>query len=131
MWRSPCPFVAVQLETKPDTVRALRAARDWSVPYTVLTGQRLPGQRWTVRDRTLAEALVEYEGGSCPGCGQPKSKAWNEKTDGWWGQESVTCYSCKAAEEQREITKKQAGEDEKPGRLTFMSLDEGWRKGRD
>lgn len=99
------------------------------MPYTVITGQRLPSQRWTARDRTLAEALLEYEDSFCPGCGQPKSKAWNDKTDGWWEQESLHCFACEMIENQRKIAEKSDKESE-PGELTYMTLDDGWEKER-
>jgi hypothetical protein len=49
------------------------------VPWSVFTGARTPGERWTEQDTLLAAALVEYEAGLCSGCGHPLDESTPEK----------------------------------------------------
>jgi hypothetical protein len=78
---------------------------------------------WPEKDRLLAEALTHYEESAhCPGCGQLKSKAWDEDSAGSWGAENtITCHACAA---QQEKQKERGTKDAKPGELRFVTLDE-------
>lgn len=61
-----------------------------------------------------------YEDDVCPcGCGWPRSKAWDEDTEGWWSAEQVVCFA-RAALEQHE---KSAGKNREPGSLAYVTLD--------
>jgi Zn ribbon nucleic-acid-binding protein len=92
----------------------LRAARAWSVRPTVLV------EEWDERDRVLAEALIEYEANAfCPGCGQLKSKAWDEDTADSWQHETVKCSACAGHE-----TLSKNEKEPEPGELKFLSLNE-------
>ena len=65
----------------------------------------------------LAEAFTEYETNAfCSGCGQHKSKAWNEDTAGSWERKHVTCYACQASAQNTTPLE--------PGQLGYMSLNE-------
>lgn len=92
----------------------MKAARAWSVRPTVLV------EEWDERDRVLAEALIEYEEAAfCPGCGQLKSKAWDEDTSGSWQHAKIKCFACEGHEQaQKNDTEPEAGE------LKFLSLNE-------
>lgn len=77
-------------------------------------------EAWPARDRGLAEALIEYEGSFCEGCGQPKDSAWDPESDGSFEVHEFTCSGCKAmAVHEKETT----GEPE-PGEKTYVSLNE-------
>jgi hypothetical protein len=51
------------------------------VPLSVVRGQRLPGDRWTDHDTSMAVALTLYEGGLCHGCGHPVAESTAETAD--------------------------------------------------
>ena len=98
----------------------MRAARAWSVRPTVLV------EEWDERDRVLAEALIEYEANAfCPGCGQLKSKAWDEDTSESWQHETVKCFACEGHE-----TLSKNEKDREPGELKFLTVDEANVKAR-
>lgn len=70
---------------------------------------------WPEKDRLLAESLIHFEETAhCSGCGQLRSKAWDE--DSAWDMGTVHCRACE----------KQADDSEKvePGDLRFLELDE-------
>lgn len=50
--------------------------------------------RWPARDRRLAEALLSYEDGLCPGCGAPRDHAWDPRAEGEYEAEEHTCVAC-------------------------------------
>lgn len=88
-----------------------------------LTGKdRAPGSGWSVRDRGLAEALTEYEDSFCSGCGQKKSVAWDEDTNGWWEVHDVVCEACAALEVARKETK-----DPEPGAMQYPVLEDDYK----
>lgn len=92
----------------------MKTARAWSVRPTVLVEQ------WDERDRVLAEALIEYEANAfCPGCGQLRSKAWDEDTSGSWQHEKLKCFACEGHEQANKN-----GNEPEPGELKFLSLNE-------
>ena len=92
----------------------MKAARSWSVRPTVLV------EEWDERDRVLAEALIEYEETAfCPGCHQPRSKAWDEATAGSWQHDTIKCYAC---EGQEQLSK--GSNDPEPGELRFLTVNE-------
>lgn len=63
---------------------------------------------------------MEYEANAfCPGCGQLKSKAWDEDTSDSWQHETVKCFACEGHEQ----AQKNDSEPE-PGELKFLSLNE-------
>lgn len=75
---------------------------------------------WEERDRVLAEALIEFEANAhCPGCGQLRSKAWDEDTAGSWEHDSVKCFACETQDKKKSTT-----EEPEPGALQFMTLNE-------
>lgn len=79
---------------------------------------------WSEKDRVLAEALIEFEENAhCPGCGQLRSKAWDDSTDGWWEMSKVHCYACEAQQVAEERSSKSADKGE-PGDLPFITLDD-------
>lgn len=85
-------------------------------------------EEWPEKDRLLAEALVQFEESAhCPGCGQLKSRAWDDRTDGYWEQESATCHGCAAVEQARDSAEK-TGEKSEAGTLNFLVLHDGWDK---
>lgn len=91
----------------------MKAARAWSARPTEFV-------EWGERDRVLAEALIEFEESAyCPGCGQLKSKAWDEASSGSWDMATVHCYAC-----EHKDGKGKDSEDPSPGDLQFMTLDE-------
>jgi hypothetical protein len=51
---------------------------------------------WLSADRWLALALEEFEAGLCPGCGQPKRRAWHPKMRGWYEVDEFDCAGCAA-----------------------------------
>lgn len=68
----------------------------------------------------LAEALIEFEeNANCPGCGQLKSKAWDPASSGSWDYATVHCHAC-----EHKDSKAKESEDQSPGDLQFMTLDE-------
>lgn len=70
---------------------------------------------WSEKDRLLAEALTHFEDTAhCGGCGQLKSKAWDD--DSAWEIGTVTCHACKT--QQNDKTETDAG------KLKYLSLDE-------
>ena len=50
--------------------------------------------RWPARDRRLAEALLAYEDGLCPGCGNPRHVAWDPRAQVDWKVTTHTCEPC-------------------------------------
>ena len=92
----------------------MKAARAWSVRPTVLV------EEWDERDRVLAEALIEFEANAfCPGCGQLRSKAWDEDTSGSWQHDTVTCHACAGQE-----TLSKSSNEPEPGELRFLTVNE-------
>jgi hypothetical protein len=97
----------------------LRVARAWSVSPSVFAGRPLATvtdhtyedgrlvrstavqeAAWTVADRALAEALDLYEAGLCPGCGQPKDRAWHPDQLGWMEvRDNLVCEGCRVTGE--------------------------------
>lgn len=68
----------------------------------------------------LAEALIEFEENAyCPGCGQLKSKAWDEDTAGSWQHSTVQCYACAD-----HAALEKGSTEAEPGVLRFMTLNE-------
>lgn len=64
--------------------------------------------------------MIEFEENAyCPGCGQLKSKAWDEATAGSWQHSSVTCYACAG---HADLQKKSTEPD--PGVLRFLTVNE-------
>lgn len=49
---------------------------------------------WTFTNRVLAVASVLAEDMRCPGCGQPKSEAWNPDSEGYFEVHEATCQGC-------------------------------------
>lgn len=74
---------------------------------------------WRGRDRLLAEALLEYEDSFCPGCGQPKDKAWDPASNGAWEAESIVCESCAAMQRAENETK-----EPEPGSMQYAVFNE-------
>lgn len=101
-------------------MRALSAARAWTVPPTVFLGHRADEGPWTNRDRELAEALVIYEAGLCPGCAQPLSESLDPDREGWYEVHIQTCAACRA--------KAAAKSGEEPGELVSVMLDPNYVK---
>ena len=66
------------------------------IPLSVLRGSRLPGDPWSRRDATLAQAAKMLDWSRCPGCGQPR---WlgHDKTSKFRPKKSK-CESCEAIE---------------------------------
>lgn len=85
---------------------------------SVLQGDRKPGKKWTMRDRSFALALTAHEADLCRGCGQPMSRTTGEhKHD--FEVETVTCVACDELERFRELSR----EPEK-GEKTYVVRDE-------
>ncbi len=70
---------------------------------------------WSARDRGLAEALIEYEDGLCPGCGQPVDHAWDPRSEGEYEAHERTCMAC------QEKAMKTDGREHKPGHFVTVS----------
>ena len=90
----------------------------------MLTGERLPGERWSSRDADLAVAYTQYKASLCSGCGVPQHLAWDyehshdsKHRPRWEADDPSRCYVC---------TARQAGHDgfvsettKAPGALRF------------
>lgn len=62
-------------------------------------GEREPGEKWTARDWSLAQALTQYEALLCPGCGHPMHESMNPENDGRYTVPPPSrCYACSAVE---------------------------------
>lgn len=68
---------------------------------------------WSARDRLLAESLLSYEDSLCPGCGQPRDRAWDPRTEGEWEVHEDFCQPCTA----RHVE----GGEHKPGRFVTVA----------
>lgn len=44
-------------------------------------------------------ALTAYEDGLCPGCGQPKDRAWDPDDAGYYDVQELVCAGCKASQQ--------------------------------
>lgn len=65
----------------------------------------------------MALALTAYEDGLCPGCGQPRDRAWNGDMEGHYAAHEATCVSCQAKE------RSQDGKKPSPSRFTWLTDD--------
>jgi len=108
----------------------IRTARAWGVPPGVILRPEHPGT-WTTTDRILAVASVIADDMRCPGCGQPKSEAWNPDSEGWYETRQATCNGCaviqRAADGEREHhpERKRWVQDARPAEVELKP----WRPG--
>lgn len=80
----------------PAIVLELRTARANHVPHSTLRfPDRKHPHRWTRADSILQLALTTHEDGLCPGCGQPRDRAWNDDMADLYHAHTVTCLACK------------------------------------
>ncbi len=82
-----------------------------------ITGRPRTSQGWSIRDRTLAEALTEYEALFCTGCNQRRDLAWDDVTSGHYEAHEVICSGCAAKDEREKQTK-----ERQPGSLLYVTL---------
>lgn len=71
------------------------------MPWSVLTGARTPGERWTEQDTLLACAFVEYEAGLCSGCGHPLHES-TERDARYEAPPPRRCKACDALGQRRD-----------------------------
>lgn len=62
-----------------------------------------------MQDRGLAEGLLAYEDGLCPGCGYPRDKAWDPRSEGEYEAEVHVCQGCAARDRKTKDSGEQAG----------------------
>lgn len=76
----------------------MEAARAWGVSPSVLLGRAVaPGEpAWTQEDTDLAQALLEVEAETCPGCGHSRAESMDMATEFEWEAEPVKCHACAA-----------------------------------
>jgi hypothetical protein len=60
---------------------------------TKVTGA-LGAQQFTGVDRALFLALRKHEDTLCPGCGEPKDRAWHSGTKNAWDETDAVCHVC-------------------------------------
>lgn len=89
------------------------------LPVSVVRGYRAPGKRWTPADRSLLVALQAYEDDVCGGCGQPRTYAMDEDSEGRYAAHTARCNGCAAR--QRADTEAKPP----PGQYRFVVPDEG------
>lgn len=85
-------------------------------------------EKWSERDRALAQALMDYEATSfCPGCHQLKSIAYDKTSNGAWElSQTAHCYACEAMDEQKKDL-----EEPEPGELRTLRLnEEDWKRAK-
>ena len=74
------------------------------MPLSVLRGTRLPGDRWTRHDSSLAAALTLHEASLCSGCGHSLLESASPSADPNAGDRThhyeaplpVRCHACTA-----------------------------------
>ena len=77
---------------------------------------------WTVEDRELAFALMEYEAGLCPGCNQPLSETSHpDHQDAYRPEHPVRCHYCTSQAIMSETAEKQY--EKMAGLLFSFKLD--------
>lgn len=59
------------------------------------------------------ESLITHEDSLCPGCGQPRDRAWDPRTEGEWDVHEDFCQPCTARHLQ--------GGEVKPGRFVTVA----------
>lgn len=97
-------------------VTAIKAARSWSVPPTVmLVKDRQPDDGWQLIDRKLAMALQILEEETCPSCGTPIWLGHTTLSHVEFERKTSTCYACAERERERDeqgrdLTKLDPGE---------------------
>ena len=102
----------MDLGDDPALRAVVKAARAWGISPSrflgakhVTTHKYLNGElvrseetpEWTVEDRELAFALMEYEAGLCPGCNQPLDETSQaDHQDAYRPEEPIRCHYCTA-----------------------------------
>ena len=61
----------------------------------LVSSQTVREAAWLPSDRWLALALEQYERGLCPGCGQPRWRAWHPGMRHFYEVEEHDCYACR------------------------------------
>lgn len=70
---------------------------------------------WLDSDRWLAVGLELHERQACPGCGEPRDRAWHPDMEGWYEQRQRQCYAC-TARDGRNVFYGQITDTRPPGR---------------
>ena len=103
---SGAPFLAQQLWEQPSLVDELATCEAYGVPWSVLRGDRAPGEAWTRRDADLAVAYTIYRQSLCSGCGVPQHVGWDydrshdeRHRPRWEADDPSRCYVCTAREQ--------------------------------
>lgn len=60
------------------------------------TSRTIREPAWLETDRALAVGLELAERSLCPGCRQPRDRAWHIDQGGWYDVEVVECAGCGA-----------------------------------
>ena len=108
-------------------VTAIKTARDFSVPPTVLIlNGRQPSDGWSATDKKLAIAFQILEDETCGDCGIPIWLGHNDDENIVFEIKSRVCYSCAQVEKDREKkeTRKNKRKDDK-GEKNFIQQREG------
>lgn len=88
----------------------------------MIRGRRRPGRKWTSRDWALTVALQSYEDDLCPGCGQPRTYAFDEDASGRYGVHSATCNACASLDR---ATAARGEKNPPPGQRQYVVPDRG------
>lgn len=72
-------------------------------------------RRWDHVDRALALAYTLHLDGLCAHCGQPRDRAYNPDSDGYWSTFVHECLSCQARERRQKLTYEANGKVDKAG----------------
>lgn len=97
------PFLIERLKTDPLALAEMKAARAWSVPRSVFRHQ------WLDADREWALALMAFEAGKCPGCGQPTIEAHAAENEDAYDAHPIRCHGCATAAKATKQIPDQAG----------------------
>jgi len=106
-------------------ITAIKAARDFSIPPTVLMLRRKqPADGWSDADKKLAIAFQILEDETCPDCGIPIWVGHSEDEHVVFSIKSRVCYSCAEIEDERERGEKRRGK-RKPtkGKKHFVVME--------
>jgi len=102
-------------------ITAIKAARDYSVPPTVLILQhRQPSDGWSPIDKKLAIAFQILEDETCSECGVPIWLGHSDDEDIVFEIKSRTCYSCAEIETSRERDEKRKKKRDEKGEKHFI-----------
>jgi hypothetical protein len=110
-------------------ITAIKAARDWSVPPSVLIlRNRQPSDGWSAADKKLAVAFQILEDETCKECGVPVWIGHSDDENVVFEIKSRTCYSCAAIESARDKEEARKGK-RKPakGKKHFLHTEVGQR----